>query len=318
LRNLTDQAEEVLVGFPIDSRLTFLKKQGRDDQDWVLDYGFIARDEKATYHVSFVPGEYQKNPLGRVPESARNTFTWKMNFAAKETRTLKVRYHMPMSMTAASTRKDQIFDKRFWKLEQGDLEWAGYVTETGSSWAGNVEKATFTVLTDAYERYLTVRGFEDEPFPDYAAKTKEEFPVQHPQWFRQITPDGSKPIKGGVRWEYQDFKPKDPIEVRYYITQLPRLPQEVDPFVDRFLAKLHEVEAKRHETGKPASADLETVKQILLATYGQEPQDDAAKAFAKEQIWYAPQKGFSIDSLTAEQKAVLKEMDRRIELAKKQ
>jgi hypothetical protein len=91
-------------------------------------------------------------------------------------------------------------------LVAAQLEMAGYVTSTGSSWAGNVETARFTVLTEPFERYLNHRGWTEQD-------ANPIFPVRYPWWFRQVTPTGWQAVKGGVQWSYKDFKPKDPITI---------------------------------------------------------------------------------------------------------
>ena len=77
------------------------------------------------------------------------------------------------------------------------------------------------------------------------------------------------------QWQYNDFKPKDKIEVRYYTTPFPRLPEETDAFVNRF------VKAGKG-TGRTTTGSL---KQVLLAAYGCEPNDQAANAFVSQQLW---------------------------------
>jgi len=55
LRSLSDKAEDVQVGFPVDSE--FARQTGKESseispkesKEWVLEYSFIARDEKSTY-----------------------------------------------------------------------------------------------------------------------------------------------------------------------------------------------------------------------------------------------------------------------------
>jgi hypothetical protein len=51
---------------------------------------------------------------------------------------------------------------------------------------------------------------------------------------------------------------------------------------------------------------------LLLATYGEEPQGSTVRAFAAEQLWYAPRKDFSSENLTPSQRAVVREVDERI------
>ena len=63
---------------------------------------------------------------------------------------------------------------------------------------------------------------------------------------------------------------------------------------------------------EPPSLEVERIKQLLLATYGKEPQDAKVKAFAAEQLWYAPRKDFSLESLTASQAAIVRKLDEKI------
>lgn len=316
LRNLSDKDEEVQVGFPVDSEFARQYEQpvsSKGSKEWVFDYGFIARDEKTTYNVDFVRRKPETGPgeFGSV-------FVWKMFFAPKESKTLSVQYHIPMSMGLVSSYKEENLTGHWTGalsqelLNIAQLEMAGYVTSTGASWAGNVETATFTVITKPFERYLNQRGITEENPSELnaeeAARFQSSFPVLHPWWFRQIEPAGWQTVKGGVQWHYENFKPRDPINVRYYMTQFPQLPGEVDTFVDRFLKGLGPKES--------VSIELENLREILLATYGKEPRDAAVRAFADAQIWYAPRKDFSMNNLSKVQKAILAELNARISAAK--
>jgi hypothetical protein len=309
LQNLSSKAVEIQVGFPVDSQFARRGpgKSGDNAKEWVLDYGFIARDERATYHVDFVRRKK------RSPEEFATLFVWRMNFLPKENKTLSVRYHIPVSVGLVSLEKNEKLSQSTAGfpasgfLDTGMLEMAGYITSTGSSWSGTVKTATFTVITEPFERYFERRGVSEDSEKKVRGFSGEEeslsedpFPVQHPWWFRKITPEGWKKVEGGVQWQYRDFKPKDPIDVRYYLTEFPRLPDEVNPFVDGLL--------KSGSSGK----DLERVRQVLLATYGKEPDDITAKEFASTQLWYRPRSDFSITDLTSAQKAVLSKLDARI------
>lgn len=313
LRSLSNNAEEVQVGFPVDSEFARQSEPGSAadaaaaSSEWVLDYGFIARDENNTYHVDFV----RRKPKDSPGEFA-SIFVWKMHFAPNETKTLSVYYHIPTSMGFTSTNKEEGSDTRgkgAFRAEQLDLallEMIGYITSTGSSWAGNVERATFTVLTEPFEQYLTRRGVTE--VSEAGEQAGSPFLVQHPWWFRTISPSGWKEVKGGVQWNYKDYKPQDSILVKYYVTQIPQRPDEVDAFVDGFL--------KRLDPGDSPSAELLRVKNVLLAIYGNEPQDTETKAFVGEQLWYAPRKDFSMVDLSPAQKANLNKLDHRISLAR--
>jgi hypothetical protein len=244
--------EEVQICFPVDSEFARPSEGGNSDPSrWVLDYGFIARDEKATYHVNFVRRAKNKNP-----EEFGSVFVWKMKFAPKEIRTLTVQYHIPMSMGLVGTDKDDGSASSAGRALSQELmhiaylDMAGYITSTGSSWAGNVETATFTVITGPFEQYLGRRGITEETQIDMTTEKAEQFdssfPVRHAWWFRHIKPSGWKEVKQGLRWTYKDFKPKEPIEIAYYMTQLPQVPDEVDPFLNRFLEGLEPGESPDH------------------------------------------------------------------------
>lgn len=309
LRNRSDKDEDVEIGFPVDSQFAKGARpvSPKESQDWILEYGFIARDEETTYHVNFVHRDPKPGP-----GEFSSVFVWKMHFSPTQTRTLTVQYRIPMSMGLVPMQKDEmdrpqpgIFGQEF--LNIGQLDTAGYITSTGSSWAGNVESAKFTVITEPFEKYFDRRGILEDTPPKPGSEEYEalnsSFPVRHPWWFRQIEPAGWKPIKGGVQWEYTDFKPKNVIEVRYYTTPFPRLPEEVNPFVNTFLKALGPKES--------APTQLARLKEVLLAVYGCEPLDPVSKAFVSAQIWYKPAKDCSISTLGSKEKAVLQQLDKR-------
>jgi hypothetical protein len=317
LRSKSDQYEDVEIGFPVDSE--FAADSGSasstDSENWVLEYSFIARDESETYHVEYV---HRKPKEG--PGEFASLFTWKMRFRPQETRTLTVSYEMPISMGLITTEKevDRYHNSnsrrpesgvfRMETLDLGIMEQAGYITSTGSSWAGNVQSATFTVYTEAFEKYLRYRGvFETTPIKAASDETEQRenpFPIQHPWWFRTVSPDGWKTVKGGIQWKYENVKPHDPLTVRYYMTEFPQSPSDVDTFVNRILKRLGKSESQM--------AALTEAKEILLATYGREPTDPDARSYVERQLWYTPQKDFSLSSLTSAQKATVEALDTRI------
>lgn len=310
LRNLSNDSEEVKVGFPVDSQFaeTAEPDSPNESQDWVLEYGFIALDQQETYHVEFVRRKAQDGPgeFGSV-------FVWKMQFSPKETRTLTVQYRIPMSMGVVPLATEQkagldtgVFGQEF--LNIGQLDMAGYITSTGASWAGNVEMAKFTLITHPFEKYFNARGITEEPDSEMDREELNQlnfsFPVRHPWWFRKIEPAGWKLVKGGVQWEYKDYKPRDSIAIRYYTTPFPRLPEEVDSLLRRFLNALGPADHR--------GLELRRLREVLLATYGKEPQDEAARNFASHQLWYEPRKNFSPGLLTPTQKQILKRFDEKI------
>jgi hypothetical protein len=324
LQSLSDKSEEVQVGFPVESSVEPQDESNSsvDLNNWVKVYQFNARDEKNTYPVEFV----RRKPKDG-PNEFGSIFTWKMNFAPRETKTLTVTYQIAISMGLASTGKEDGIGKmtpeaREWyrtrrqsgafrpeRLDLALMRGTGYITSTGSSWSGNVESATFTLLTDSFEQKIDqngIPGIWEQSNPE--TPRTPPFPLQHPMWFRRISPNGWKAVKGGVQWSYTDYKPKGSIEAAYYMTQLPKVPEDVDKFVDWFL--------KRLEPTDSVVADLIRARDVVLATYGKEPEDSMTRRFVEDQLWYAPQMDFSFASLSAEQKSVIAKLDARIEIAK--
>lgn len=323
LRNLTDEACEVRAGFPIDSGLAHpTEAENVAATDWVSEYSFIAREAESTYHPKV--GWWRNKRSGE----SKALFNWTMKFEPKQTKELKVQYRLSMSESIVRTSKrgfdpdDQAKIGNPWlesSLLAGSLvEFAGYTTETGSSGAGNVERATFRIVAAPFERYLNHRPLieclppgvpDDDEFESAADKASmRALMTRHVWWYREIKPSGWRADEGGVQWDYKDFKPSDPIEIRYYKTFVPRVPGEIDAWID----DLCKLESDQEMTPE----DLALIKQVVLAMYGQEPKDDLARKFAEDQVWYHPRKSFSLLSLTPDQQAILNVIDRRIEAMK--
>jgi len=348
LTNLSPKSEEVQIGFPVDSEFARHSRTEsaaislKESDRWISDYSFIARDEKTTYHVSFVRRKKM------VADEFSELFVWRMNFLPKETRTLTVQYQIPMTVGLISTGREENENYQpHDPLEQellnsGMEEIVGYITSTGASWAGNVKSATFTVITAPFERYLDVRGIAEEPPTDPGEKQdkakeieRKSFPVQHPWWFRRISPGGWKNVENGLQWHYEEYKPHDPIVVSYVMTNFPTLPGEVSSFIGQFLENLSDTSSalsarqqlefllkpdpRESHHSRSAITDvvaLRQLKQVLLATYGKEPEDESVKRYVANQIWYQAQTNFGMDNLTNMQKAILVKIDARIEMAK--
>jgi hypothetical protein len=268
-----------------------------------------------------------------------------MSFAPMETKTLFVQYRIPMTMGLGSTQKDEMAPHSFSDPLEQELvniameEVVGYITSTGSSWAGNVDSATFTVITEPFERYLDVRGIGEEPpgvgeaQGEDAKRYRQAFPVLHPWWFRTVSPAGWKKVDHGLQWTYEDFKPQDSIVLSYYMTELPRLPEEVSPFINQFLENfsgtkelagrdqlkrfLDQDGAKGTKRTSPDPViELPRLRELILATYGKEPEDESVKQIVAAQIWYESRKEFNLNDLTKIQQAVLAQFD--VHIAKAQ
>ena len=318
LKNLTDKAEKVKVGLPLNSydagggpRHRYVE---RSAQERIKQYSFVVCENTRPYEVDFTPYDEEKKYDA--------VFNWNMNFKPHELITLSINYNIDISegsmvptgkedLSSMSQDESMVYmkDKKLWMgiLEQSCIKTFGYITETGSTWAGNVEQATFTVVTEPYETIFDRINY----FSGINSLDKErqlmkrlEFPEDYPWWFRRVLPEGWKPIKNGIQWSYKNFKPKEPIMIGYYLTKLPRYAKDIGPLI-------HTCKYFCEKESWNVS-DLISLKEIVLATFGKEPADKCAKAFVEDQIWYKPHKEFSMKKVTKEQQAIVKEFDRRI------
>ena len=162
LRNLTDEKVVVPVGFPLDSEARYLNYGGEINQSQIIrNYGFTAGTKDKTFPVRFVPYDKQKK--------FSKLFLWEMTFEPKQEIELFVYYTMEGYMGVDGTMRNRNWDKRKpYKCEYLENLTSGlgqaqfYVTETGSSWAGVIEKAVFRYYPYEFEEYLAKRGAWEE------------------------------------------------------------------------------------------------------------------------------------------------------------
>ncbi|MBI5762682.1 MAG: hypothetical protein HZA51_04070 [Planctomycetes bacterium] len=328
LRNLTSKRCSIQVGFPVDSQFAEPPKLGSATVDetpqWVADYRFIARDEKSTYHVKWqwwTPGAQKTTSRPSFFSNTQALFVWTMEFDASEVKTLDVQYQLPMSMTLALTSKrgidpdDSGIDFRLTSMLGGSLlEFFGYTTQTGSSWSGNVGKASFTIVTKHFEQYLNCRALSEVDSSEHVDNERDSstrmFFRLHTYWYRDIKPGGWQAIPEGIRWQHTDFKPNDPLEVRYYLTFFPRSAQDVAGWIDTVVHSGQDLEPPMTDE------ELGFVRQVLLAFFGQTPANLAVRRFVEDQIWYHPRSDFSLSQLSCEQQEILEALDKRLESIK--
>ena len=300
LKNLTAKPLKIQVGFPLDSQFA-RKKEQPPTTDLVLDYGFIARDDKTTYHIRFVPNDSEKK-FSRL-------FLWDMAFDPAETKALHVAYRLGMSQGVSSTRKDQEtllrYEKRWHNvLEVCFIESFYYVTETGKSWAGPIEHATFCVETAGLEYCLKHRPMRDFDLPNpETAQEKLEYATTIPMiggaFYQSIEPSGwnSDAKTGMTTWEYRNYKPGDPLYFTYRFVAIPRTAADCESWIKYVLGR------------KPNKTDLAELREIAAAFYGIAPKSASAKRFVEQQIWYHPNDGLREAGLNEDQRAVLARLD---------
>lgn len=306
LRNLTDEQVEVQVGFPLSAQFhDYTPAEKYDEIELVQRHRFIARDEAETYHVRFVARDQEKR--------FRRLFLWKMTFAPNETRTLHVSYGMQMSIGAASTVSDwddipygrKGTDSRWMRnMDTCLLQYFGYVTETGASWAGQIESARFRIATRYYEHYLVNRGW-DEPIPGQP-RDNDLLPAGPVLWHRSIQPSGGSPwvVRDGdppvgTEWLFEPFDPGAPINVRYFHTIFPRDPDAMREFALRL--------------AREEAADLSQLREIILAWHGVEPASEPVREFVGAQVWYDPSPNKTEEDLQPVEAALLAAIDDALE-----
>ena len=302
LRNLTDEEVEIQVGFPLTAQLHgYTSAENYDEIELVQRHRFIARDDVETYHVRFVARDEE--------DRFRRLFLWKMEFAPGETKTLHVSYGMNMSVMLHVTCKpdaEREYGRRgsetSWMrdLDAAMLQFFGYVTETGASWAGEIESARFRIATQFYEHDLRRRGWDEpipgEPPPNPGLRAGPKL------WHRTIEPGGGTPWvlrEGdppvGTEWVLEPFEPGPVITVRYFHTLFPRSPDAMRNFARRLAAE--------------EDADLGQLREIVLAWHGIEAQSESVRAFVEDQVWYEPSQGKTEEDLSTQEAALLAAID---------
>lgn len=162
LRNLTDQKVVIPVGFPLDTQARLQDNKGKFNQSQLIGhYGFTAGTKDKTFPVRFVPWD-EKKKFSKL-------FLWEMTFDPKQEIELFVNYTMEGYLGLAGTRRNQDWNKyKPYKCKYLEHLTFGlgqaqfYVTETGSSWAGVIEKAVFRYYPYEFEEYLAKRGAWEE------------------------------------------------------------------------------------------------------------------------------------------------------------
>ncbi len=231
LKNLTDKPTKIQVGFPLNSQ--FLKPSNNQDQkveDLVAQYRFIVQEDQLIHSVRYSPGDRGKK--------LKNLFLWDLEFKAGETKNVRVSYSMSISMTLASSRKDQSMEPyaQEWLevFETCLLEFFGYVTETGQSWSGPIDEATFRVYTKGFDDYLLDRpameGVTDEERDEYL----EEMPIWRPVVCRIMEPAGWKMTEKGY-WElrFENYQAEENLVFQYFILPIPQTVEDARRMLDK-------------------------------------------------------------------------------------
>lgn len=265
LRNLSDAPAEVKVGFPLNAQFfdsPYPPEMGRRSAE---ELGFKAKTiDGKVYQTEWQPRDEQNK--------FSSLFLWKMPFAPRQTIDLVVEYEMPFSMGLGSTARGH---KQYAKAWYSQLAFSistgiSYVTETGKSWKGPIEKALFEVDLRSVERDMQTKGRNACPSSPKTEALKQVLQ----NLYRSVSPRDWKEDRGILRWEFANYSPSDPIRIAYYPISIPKNAEHCKIVMAKLLVD------------KLTTEDLLDFREIVAAYYGQEPTTPRVKEFVENQVWY--------------------------------
>ncbi len=102
----------------------------------------------------------------------------------------------------------------------------------------------------------------------------------------------------GIGWEFENFKPGEPLLFSYYFLNFPQTPAECDSWVRLVLGKA------------PPKFDILELREVLAAFFGVPPQSDSVRRIVEKEVWYNPKSKLSESQLSEAQRAVLSRLSR--------
>lgn len=304
LKNLTDKDVTVSVGFPLVGDNYALPHYNEKNEDInqgkiISQFNFIAGTTHGTYPIRYVRTDVKKQ--------FTHIFLWEMTFKANETINLLVSYSMRGYYGLGMTqKKPYLFGRNrygygFEYLSEFDTaitQIFGYVTATGKSWHGAIEKATFTIHVGEYEKYLEKRG-ASEIDEDYVYYRQQQARAPFSALYRRITPAGwseqGEKNKRVVVYRFTDFKPEMEISIQYAFLLIPRNLNDYRKTVSILKENYNKNRAmlKANTLSEWDMNAEKNIADIILEYYGISTNNAAIKPFLERQIWYpadAPRK----------------------------
>ncbi|MBE6370220.1 MAG: hypothetical protein E7056_08700 [Lentisphaerae bacterium] len=332
LRNLTDQKVVTPVGFPLDTQARLQDNKGKFNQSQLIGhYGFTAGTKDKTFSVRFVPWD-EKKKFSKL-------FLWEMTFEPKQEIELFVNYTMEGYLGMAGTRRNQDWNKRKpYKCEYLEHLTFGlgqaqfYVTETGSSWAGGIEKAVFRYYPYEFEEYLAKRGAYEESRKERnerlaAIKKKPgnfgylfspEMPmvrVWNPAFEQWQSKQGKYKNDRYLELVFQPYKPqkKDNISIHYVFPMIPVNAEQFERYCTAVKIKLkndaelkaryqkdndaHYKEYWQHRIIPAYGAEVrKNIADVILEFHGIARNNPEIADFLADQVWYPVKTPRQIDN----------------------
>jgi len=332
LRNLTDQKVVIPVGFPLDTQARLQDNKGEFNQSQLIGhYGFTAGTKDKTFPVRFVPWDRKKK--------FSKLFLWEMTFEPKQEIELFVNYTMEGYLGLDGTMRNRDWDKRKpYKCEYLEHLTFGlgqaqfYVTETGSSWAGVIEKAVFRYYPYEFEEYLVKRGAWEESCKERnerlaAIKKKPgnfknlfspEMPMLrtwNPAFEQWQSKQGKYKNDRYLELVFQPYKPgkKDNISIHYVFPMIPINAEQFERYCTAVKIKLKNDAELKARYQKDNDAHYKKYWQHrIIPTYGAEVRKNIADVvlefhgiprnnqeiadFLADQVWYPVKTPRQIDN----------------------
>ena len=292
LRNLSDREVELQVGFPLSTEAVFFHDPGEINQSEIISrFAFTAGTRETVYKVRFVPWDKERR--------FSNLFLWEMKFAPGEEIELLVNYTMEGYLGLGMTRRERDFSnlvnyqcEYLEFMSSGISQTQSYVTETGSSWAGEIEKARFRYYHRDFENYLARRGAWEET--EAEREKREAEAKKHPEDFIRLmspampmtriwSPSVEKWQPGGegsnagryVEVVYQPFNPEEQrrISFEYAFTLIPLNEEQFEAYCET-IKNFLEVEIRRRNRFKEEKPE---VYEKLWKTRHLEPYSPAVR-----------------------------------------
>ncbi len=329
LRNLSDKTVTLPVGFPVSIDAVFFRDPGKINQSQLISsFGFVAGTKDKIYPVRFVPWDKQRR--------FSNIFLWEMTFEPGETVELFVNYtvggYLGLGMTSRSKKgHDSDYRQQYLAMfTMGIAQMQTYITETASSWAGQVEKAVFRYYPYVFEEYLARRGAHEETMDERIARL-EQLKKKGARW-PNFSPDMPmvriwNPDFGQWRQVQENrksdcyvelvFQPFDPAEIKridigYIFVSIPVNAEEFE-LCCRTLKKSMEKQLISREKYEDEKMDFyekywknkkyysyspairKNVADVVLEFYGIPRNNPAIADFLADQVWYPVKEPRPID-----------------------
>ncbi len=331
LRNLTDEEVTLQVGFPLSTDAVWIAApEDLNQSELIHRFAFTAGTRKQVYPVRFVPHDRERK--------FSNLFLWEMTFAPREEIELLVNYTMGGYLGLGSTRRQKPGRLLSYRcpylavLTTGICQSQIYVTETGSSWAGEIEKAVFRYYPRDFEEYLTRRGAYEESDAgrekrrrarqDTPGKSSNLFSPAMPmiriwspepeQW--QPVPNEKRPWAEARELVYQPFRPQpgEPIVITYAFVCIPTDGEQFETLCQVVRAGL-EQKIKRRERLKQQQPELyekqkdrplepysaavrKNLADAVLEFYGIPRHNPEIADFLADQHWYPVREPRELDT----------------------